>query len=83
MMLTAVYLFCAVGTDELIHHALQAIRGCLQGDQELTADNVAVSIVGVNQSFKIIEGADLQPYVRYFCPSRPCSVMRLLMHVAD
>jgi 20S proteasome subunit alpha 6 len=47
----------------LIQHALQAIRGCLQGDQELSADNISVAIVGVDQPFKIIEGKDLQPYV--------------------
>lgn len=55
--------FANLGTDELIHHALQAIRGCLHGDQELTADNISIAIVGVNQPFKIIEGADLQPYI--------------------
>lgn len=50
--------------DELIQHALQGIRGCLQGDQELTANTITVSVVGVDQPFKIIEGAELQPYVR-------------------
>ncbi|KAJ0411186.1 hypothetical protein ATCC90586_008902 [Pythium insidiosum] len=55
--------FDNLGRDELIHHALQAIRGCLQGDQELTAENVAVAIVGVDQPFTIIEGADLQPFI--------------------
>lgn len=52
-----------VNTDQLIHHALQAIRGCLQGDQELTSDNVAVAIVGVDQPFTILEGNQLQPYI--------------------
>ncbi|TMW63540.1 hypothetical protein Poli38472_002481 [Pythium oligandrum] len=55
--------FANLSADELIHHSLQAIRGCLQGDQELTSENVAVAIVGVNQPFKIIEGTDLQPYI--------------------
>jgi hypothetical protein len=56
----------AVGKDELIHHALQGVRGCLQGDQELTASNVTIAVVGVDQPFKIIEGAELQPYVRKY-----------------
>jgi hypothetical protein len=62
----------AVGKDELIQHALQAIRGCLQGDQELTASTITVAIVGVNQPFTIIEGAELQPYVRHLA-CRVCS----------
>lgn len=57
----------AVGKDELIHHALQGVRGCLQGDQELTASNVTIAVVGVDQPFQIIEGAELQPYVRSCC----------------
>ncbi|RHY26907.1 hypothetical protein DYB32_007171 [Aphanomyces invadans] len=52
-----------VGKDDLIKHALQAIRGCLEGNQELSATNISVSVVGVNQSFTIIEGAALQPYI--------------------
>ncbi|KAF1774832.1 Nucleophile aminohydrolase [Phytophthora cactorum] len=55
-----------LGKDELIHHALQGVRGCLQGDQELTASNVTIAVVGVDQPFKIIEGAELQPYSRDF-----------------
>ena len=54
----------AVDKDEIIHHALQGLRGCLQGDQELTASNVTIAVVGIDQPFTIIEGAELQPYVR-------------------
>ena len=53
-----------VDKDEIIHHALQGVRGCLQGDQELTASNVTIAVVGIDQPFQIIEGAELQPYVR-------------------
>ncbi|KAL3671878.1 hypothetical protein V7S43_002546 [Phytophthora oleae] len=55
--------FPNLGKDELIHHTLQGARGCLQGDQELTANNVTIAVVGVDQPFKIIEGAELQPYI--------------------
>ncbi|ETV91082.1 hypothetical protein H310_14245 [Aphanomyces invadans] len=55
--------FPTLGKDDLIKHALQAIRGCLEGNQELSATNISVSVVGVNQSFTIIEGAALQPYI--------------------
>lgn len=63
-----------VGKDELIQHALQGIRGCLQGDQELTAASITIAIVGVDQPFKIIEGDELQPYVR----DCSCDTLRLL-----
>ncbi|RLN98126.1 hypothetical protein BBJ28_00016004 [Nothophytophthora sp. Chile5] len=55
--------FPNLGKDELIQHALQGMRGCLQGDQELTATNITIAVVGVDQPFKIIEGAELQPYI--------------------
>uniref|UniRef100_K3WEQ8 Proteasome subunit alpha type n=1 Tax=Globisporangium ultimum (strain ATCC 200006 / CBS 805.95 / DAOM BR144) TaxID=431595 RepID=K3WEQ8_GLOUD len=55
--------FVNLGKDELIQHALQGIRGCLQGDQELTAASITIAIVGVDQPFKIIEGDELQPYI--------------------
>ncbi|DBA01803.1 TPA: hypothetical protein N0F65_002919 [Lagenidium giganteum] len=55
--------FPSLGKDELIHHALQAIRGCLQGDQELTSANITVAVVGVDQPFTLIEGDELQPYI--------------------
>lgn len=56
-----------MGKDELIQHALQGIRGCLQGDQELTSASITIAVVGVDQPFKIIEGDELQPYVRAWC----------------
>lgn len=63
-VLTGRFLTTVVSKDELIQHALQGIRGCLQGDQELTAASITVAVVGVDQPFKIIEGDELQPYVR-------------------
>ena len=60
--------FVIVSKEELIHHALQGVRGCLHGDQELTTSNITIAVVGVDQPFQIIEGAELQPYVRRrFC----------------
>ncbi|OQR91928.1 proteasome subunit alpha [Achlya hypogyna] len=55
--------FPSCSKDELIKHALQGIRGCLEGDQELSASNVTIALVGQNQTFVLIEGADLQPYI--------------------
>ncbi|RQM23346.1 hypothetical protein B5M09_011803 [Aphanomyces astaci] len=55
--------FALVGKDDLIKQALQAIRGCLEGNQELSATNISIGVVGVNQAFTIIEGSALQPYI--------------------
>jgi len=49
--------------DELIVHALQALVGCVSGDDELTADNGSIAIVGQDQTFTLIEGDDLKPYL--------------------
>ncbi|ETV64941.1 hypothetical protein H257_18242 [Aphanomyces astaci] len=55
--------FPPLGKDDLIKQALQAIRGCLEGNQELSATNISIGVVGVNQAFTIIEGSALQPYI--------------------
>mmetsp|Transcript_28321 Transcript_28321/g.79606 ORF Transcript_28321/g.79606 Transcript_28321/m.79606 type:complete len:271 (+) Transcript_28321:5118-5930(+) len=49
--------------DELIVHALQALVGCVSGDDELTKENGSVAIVGKDQKFTLIEGDELQPYL--------------------
>ena len=65
--------------DELIQHALNSLRGCLQGDQvmfaeigwqlnlidtqEMTASNISIAVVSKSKEFTIIEGSKLQPYV--------------------
>lgn len=43
--------FALASRDELIVHALQALVGCVSGDDELTADNCSIAIVGKNQPF--------------------------------
>lgn len=55
--------FPTATTDELMVHALQALVGCVSGDDELTADNGSIAIVGKDQSFTLIEGEALQPYL--------------------
>lgn len=49
--------------DELIVHALQALVGCVSGDDELTKDNASIAIVGKNQNYILIEGEELQQYL--------------------
>lgn len=50
--------------DELIRHALLAVRESLASSAEgLTIKNCSVGIVGENQPFEILEGDRLQAYV--------------------
>lgn len=55
--------FASCTTDQLIVHALQALVGCVSGDDELTVDNGSIAIVGKDQSFTLIEGDALKPYI--------------------
>lgn len=55
--------FPKASKDDLIVHALQALVGCVSGDDELTVDNGSIAIVGKDQSFTLIEGQDLKPYL--------------------
>lgn len=54
--------FAGCDADNLIKHALLALRESV-GDGELTARNTTIAIVGEDQAFTILEGADLQPHL--------------------
>jgi 20S proteasome subunit alpha 6 len=49
--------------DQLIVHALQALTGCVSGDDELTPDNGSIVVVGNDIPYTMIEGTDLQPFL--------------------
>mmetsp|Transcript_21935 Transcript_21935/g.26445 ORF Transcript_21935/g.26445 Transcript_21935/m.26445 type:complete len:265 (-) Transcript_21935:518-1312(-) len=49
--------------DDLILHALQALVGCVSGDDELTKENGSIAIVGKDQKLTLLEGEALQPYL--------------------
>jgi 20S proteasome subunit alpha 6 len=49
--------------DDLIMHALRALTGCVSGDGELTKENGSIAIVGKDQSYTLLEGDELQPYL--------------------
>lgn len=55
--------FPTLGKDELIKHALQALQGCVSGDQELESANTSVIVVGKDTPYTLIEGAAMQPYL--------------------
>mmetsp|Transcript_4904 Transcript_4904/g.12463 ORF Transcript_4904/g.12463 Transcript_4904/m.12463 type:complete len:269 (-) Transcript_4904:125-931(-) len=55
--------FNEASLDDLIVHALQALVGCVSGDDELTKENGSIAIVGKDQKFTMIEGDALQTYL--------------------
>jgi len=55
--------FAELGIDELIKHALLALRETLGTGQELTAANVAVGYCGLQGGFTILEDETIAPYV--------------------
>jgi len=55
--------FADLSCDELIKHALLALRETLGTGQELTAANVAVGYVGLDGGFTILEDDTIAPYI--------------------
>jgi 20S proteasome subunit alpha 6 len=55
--------FAEASKDDLIVHALQALVGCVSGDDELTKENASICILGKDQKYTLLEGDDLQPYL--------------------
>lgn len=55
--------FADCNNDDLIVHALQALVGCVSGDDELTKDNASIGIVHTDGTFQMMDGEALQPYL--------------------
>jgi len=55
--------FASLPLDDLIKHALLALRETLATAQELTAANVAVGYVGLGGGFTILEEETIAPYI--------------------
>jgi len=49
--------------EELIKHALRALKESMPQDKELTVDNTAIGIAGVEEDFKLYEGQDMAEYL--------------------
>lgn len=50
--------------ETLILHGIRSLRGCVQGEEELTPENVVISVVGVDTKFKIIENEAIAEYMQ-------------------
>jgi len=49
--------------DQLIEHALLALRDTLPAEENLTKKNTTIAVVGKGQPFKLIDDNDVQPYL--------------------
>lgn len=55
--------FKTASPNELIRHALLALRDTLPNEENLTIKNTSVAIVGKDQVFHVVEDNDVQPYL--------------------
>lgn len=55
--------FEGCGREELIKHALRALKESLSQDKELTVDNTSLGVSGVGENFKLYEGAEITEFL--------------------
>lgn len=51
--------FTSSSREELIKHALRALKESLSQDKELTVDNTSIGVAGTDEDFKLYEGQDI------------------------
>eukprot|EP00762_Andalucia_godoyi_P002349 ANDGO_07588.mRNA.1 Proteasome subunit alpha type-1-B len=56
--------FASLGKEELVRHALLALRETTGDNVELTTKNTAVSIVGVDTAFTVFEDEGVEPFIQ-------------------
>lgn len=55
--------FDSASREELIKHALRALKESLSQDKELTVDNTSVGIGGIGENFALHEGQDIAEWL--------------------
>jgi len=55
--------FAECGREDLIKHALRALKESLSQDKELTVENTSVGVGGVDEDFKLYEGEELTEWL--------------------
>jgi len=55
--------FPTLELDDLIKHALKALAGCVPSEKELDAQCASVAVVGLDAPLRVLDGADVQPYL--------------------
>lgn len=49
--------------DDLVKHALRALKESLSQDKELTVDNTSLGVAGLEEDFKMYEGQEISSYL--------------------
>lgn len=57
--------------EELIKHALRALKDSLSQDKELTVDNTSLGVTGIGENFKLYEGQDLAGWLETTFENKP------------
>ena len=57
--------------EELIKHALRALKDSLSQDKELTVENTSIGVGGVEENFKLYEGQEIANYLETTFENRP------------
>lgn len=55
--------FAEASREELIKHALRALKESLSQDKELTVDNTSVGVSGIKENFALFEGQDIAEWL--------------------
>jgi len=55
--------FEGAGREELVKHALRALKESLAQDKELTIENTSVGVSGIGENFVLYEGAEIQDWL--------------------
>jgi len=55
--------FGACGKDELVGHALRALKESLPQDKELGVDNTSLGVGGVGEAFELLEGEKIRGWL--------------------
>jgi len=55
-ILKGIWSFENASREELIQHALRALKDSLSQDKELSVDNTSVGVGGIDETFKLHEG---------------------------
>lgn len=57
--------------EELIKHALRALKDSLSQDKELTIDNTSIGVSGVDENFKLYEGQEIASWLETTFENKP------------
>jgi 20S proteasome subunit alpha 6 len=63
--------FEGASKEELIAHALRALKDSLSQDKELTVENTSIGVGGIDETFKLYEGQDIASWLELASESKP------------